>query len=267
MKLIRTMTILLIGVVAGACWSLAGQAPPAFKKEVPANRSLDANLFMQASAEYRACCLQAFNLAEERLKEATQKLRGEGTKPLAVVLDLDETVLDNAGFQAMMIRSGLAYDQRLWDLWEKDYGANVGLIPGAKAFLDSAKNMGVSLVYISNRNDRYKAETMATLKRLGIEVPEAQLLLATTTSDKTARRAKAAEQFEIALLIGDNLRDFDDRYRFDTISARNQRVDAAKSEFGTRWIILPNPAYGDWTKAFQFSEADQNLLVPTPAKP
>ena len=71
---------------------------------------------MQSAAEYRACCYQASNLALFRLKEAVAK-KPEGK--LAVVADLDETILDNAGFQAMQLRSNLAYDQRLWEIWEE----------------------------------------------------------------------------------------------------------------------------------------------------
>src|SRR5689334_18057736 len=103
----------LIGLLVGLGLTHAQQAIAPFKVESPPFRALDANLYMQISAEYRACCYQAYNLATIRLKERHAALKDNGKKP-AVILDLDETVLDNAGFQAMLLRSGLAYDQRLW---------------------------------------------------------------------------------------------------------------------------------------------------------
>ena len=88
-------------------------APPAVNKEEPLNRPLDANLWMQISAEYRACCYQAYNLARRRLIERLQSPPPGGwAKPPAVVLDLDETVLDNSAFQTRLTRNGLTYDDK-----------------------------------------------------------------------------------------------------------------------------------------------------------
>src|SRR5262245_45897134 len=121
-------------VLCLAALPLTAQAPAPFKPEVPALRGLDANLFMQTAAEYRACCYQAYNLATARLKEFHEASKGKGKK-LAVVLDLDETVLDNAGFQAMLLRSGLTFDLRLWEMWEQKGTDQLGLIPGAREFI------------------------------------------------------------------------------------------------------------------------------------
>jgi acid phosphatase len=249
-------------------------APAAFRPDNPPNRGLDANLYMQASAEYRACCLQAYNLAAARLKEAAGAAGGGGKK-LAVVLDLDETVLDNAGFQAMQLRSGLAYDQRLWDLWEERHGDQVGLVPGAKGFIEEAGKLGVAVVYISNRSDKFRDQAKAVLKRLGIPAAgDDHLKLAAGTSDKTARRAEAEKAYSVVLYVGDNLRDFDERFRFGelgkgtpaelgaAIGARNGKVDAARAEWGRKWVILPNPAYGEWAKALGRGRADYDLLAP-----
>jgi 5'-nucleotidase (lipoprotein e(P4) family) len=252
-----------LGLAAGAGVVSATQAPPP-KKDDPPYRGLDANLYIQTSAEFAASCHQAYALAEARLVE-NLKAKPAGGKPPAVVLDLDETVIDNGAFQSAMIRSEWAYDQRLFDLWEETGGAQVTLIPGAKAFLDKVKTLGANTVYISNRNDKFRAATAATLDRLGVGVPSGQLLLATDTSNKTARRAKAAEAFDVLLFVGDNLRDFDDRFRFNAskgLAGRKAEVEATKSHFGDDWIILPNPAYGEWTKALGKGKADADLLVP-----
>lgn len=264
----RSIALVLFGIAAGFGLSAAGPAdptaPPPFPREDPPYRALDATLYMQSAAEYRACCLQAYTLAAVRLREKV-KARAGGGKPPAVVLDLDETVLDNAGFQAQLIRSGLAYDQRLWERWEERNAANVGLIPGARDFLMTVNELGVTAVYISNRDDKTRAGTRAALERLEIAVPDDRLLLATTTSDKTARRAAVADRFDVLLLIGDNLRDFDEAFKYDPAkgpAGRKAAVDAARGKFGTDWVILPNPAYGEWTRPLGKGVADLDQLVP-----
>src|SRR5262249_41229623 len=151
-------------------------APPEFKADSPIYRGLDANLYMQTAAEYRACCYQAYNLAAVRVKE---NLATGGYDPAkcAVVMDLDETVLDNAGFQSMTLRSGLANDPRLWDMWEEKYSDAVGLIPGAKDFILATQKLGVHVFYISNRSSTFASSTEKALQRLGIPPKDADHLI------------------------------------------------------------------------------------------
>jgi 5'-nucleotidase (lipoprotein e(P4) family) len=270
--------VLGIGFTAGsfitAQDSQTPRAPATFKAEEPAYRGLDANLFMQTAAEYRACCYQAYNLATIRLREECAAHKDKAGK-LAVVLDLDETVLDNAGFQAMQLRSNLAYDQRLWDVWEEKQGDMVGLVPGAKDFILEAGKLGVVVVYISNRNDKFREQTKAMLKRLGIPIEnDAQLKLATNTSDKTERRKETERDFNVLLYVGDNLRDFDEKFRCrklesrsseeleKAIKERSDKVDETRMEWGRKWIILPNTAYGEWMKPLGSGKADLERLVP-----
>ena len=246
--------------------STAPEAPPTepFKLESPPNRGLDANLYLQTSAEYRACCLQAYNLAADRLK-ANLATRGENANPPAVVFDLDETVLDNGGFQTRQLRSGRAYDQKFWDEWEEKDGGQVGLVPGAKEFIGKLVTGKVHPVYITNRNEKFRDKTRDVLKRLEIAVPDEQLHLSSETSDKTKRRAAVVEKFDVLLWVGDNLRDFDEAFKYDKAKGpdgRKQAVDERKERFGSDWIILPNPAYGEWTKPFSNTPADLDLLHP-----
>jgi len=272
----RSAGLVLIGAAAGFALSAAGpadpKAPPPFAREDPPFRSLDANLYMETAAEYRACCHQAYNLAADRLREKL-KARAGGGKPPAVVLDLDETVLDNAGFQAMLTRSGLGFDARLWDRWEEKEWAKVGLIPGARDFLMTARDLGAFAVYISNRSEKNRAGTRAALDRLEIAVPDDRLLLnaSETSSDKTGRREQASEKFDVLLWVGDQLRDFDEKFKYDDklksepekgIAARKAAVDADRKKFGADWIILPNSAYGEWTKPLGKGRDDLKQLVP-----
>lgn len=249
-------------------------APRPFASETPSHRALDANLYMQTSAEYRGCCYQAYRLASMLLKDAAQK---PSEKPKAVILDLDETVIDNSGFQSMQLRSNLSFDDRIWAMWEQTGFDKLALIPGAAEFIAEAKSLNVTVVYISNRNDTFRDETKKGLELLSLGITaEDQLLLSTTTSDKTDRRKQVADKYEVVLNVGDNLRDFDDSFRSPkltvdstvtdrtaAIAQRKQTVDQQRTEFGSRWVILPNPAYGEWTKPLGRGLEDLQQLAPT----
>ena len=258
-------------------------APPTYKAEEPANRGLDANLFMETSAEYRACCYQAYNLALFRLKAALAQAKAG---KFAVVMDLDETTLDNSGYQAMQLRSGLAFDSRLWDVWEEQGFDKVGLIPGAREFILEARKLGVAIVFIGNRSEKFRQQTNKVLARLGIapEAPDSAeadklLKLSTGSSDKTTRRQEAERDYMVLLYIGDSLRDFDETFRCPNIAnetgaeldrvikARKDAVDKQKGIWGDKWIILPNPAYGEWMKPLGRGRGDYDRLTPpAPAK-
>lgn len=237
----------------------------------PTDRGLDTVLFVQTSAEYRACCLQAYALAELRVKAKLDERRKNpqdgSVKPMAVVLDLDETVIDNSVFQARQVQARRAkFDEKQWDEWERDDRGKVKFVPGAKEFLAFLKAQKVEAVYITNRSEKNRTGSHAVLKRLDIDVPDDQLLLYDAekkNSDKTARRSAAAEKFDVILWVGDNLRDFDNLFVYDKgkgAEGRKEAVDAQKERFGTDWIILPNPLYGEWTKGFAYTPADVDLL-------
>ncbi len=283
-----------IRVISRAMWCVALSAlPPAtglvsvsaqesqrqVKQESPPYRGLDANLYMQTSAEYRAICYQTFQLAELRLRQSLEQ-PNDDSRSIAVVMDLDETVLDNSGFQSWMLRTGTAYDQTWFDRWEQWGGQEVRLVPGAKEFIQAAEALGVRVVHVSNRNERYREQTKAVLSRLGIPIiKEADLKLSTTTSDKTSRRRdiETTEHCRIVLAIGDNLRDFDERFRapsLDTLSTASQldeaiayrknEVDQTRTQWGTSWIVLPNPAYGEWIKPLGRGFQDLQRMTSAP---
>lgn len=268
--------------------SPAPVAPPAYKAEEPANRSLDATLYMQTAAEYRASCYQAYNLAAARLDEL---IKG-GAGKFAVVMDLDETVLDNSRFQAMLLKNGLAWDKDLWKLWEKDHSGDVTLIPGAKKFIEKATHStGVEVFFVSNRNGKdFKQQALDALTRLGIVTDADHLKLvpdpeAKDSSNKTKRFQEIKDKCscEVLLYVGDNLRDFDNDLRFKlpekpsaedldrAIAERKDAVDKARGNFGQHWVILPNPTYGEWKAPLGRGQSDFDRLTaavfpfPTPA--
>ncbi len=192
-------------------------------------------------------------------------------KPPAVILDLDETVLDNRAFQTKQIREGWAYSQEYWSKFEQNGGVDVVAVPGALEFIKHLKSLGIQPVYITNRNADAQKPTMDILKRLEIDVAEDLLLCANadTKSNKDSRRAKIRERFDVLLLIGDNLRDFDDVFKYNGsngpakgIDDRFATVESHRNRFGVDWVLLPNPAYGEWNKALGNGKSDANLLEP-----
>jgi acid phosphatase len=253
---------LVVGLIlgAGGMWSAQKRARP---PEVnPQDHALDANLWVQTSAEYRACCLQAYNLAARRLDDKLKGLAQDGLPP-AVVLDLDETVLDNSPFQTYLYRQRLPYSDALWqEAWEKVESPGVRLVPGAGGFITHAEKKGVVIVYISNRLEKYRPATVAVLRSLGLNVRgiNRRLLLQEGTSDKSARRRQAERRYRVLLYLGDNLRDFSEVFlapRADrddpdalkkAVAERNGQVDRHSRRWGDDWIILPNPVYGEWQK-------------------
>jgi 5'-nucleotidase (lipoprotein e(P4) family) len=250
-----------IGLVAGLVIGLlAGQTPP----PNPQERGLDANLWMQTAGEYRACCLQTYRLAWERLEQKVKEARDPNDKrPLAIVMDLDETVLDNSGFQTRLYANSLDYSDSLWEEWEKNHANEVRLVPGARAFIEKAEKAGVIVVYLSNRSEKNRAGTIAALEHVKLNtanIDKRLFLLKGPGGDKTERRKEAAKRYRVLMLFGDNLRDFDERFKSikvnpDNAAAQNEGivrrlelVDKDEAHWGEDWIILPNPVYGEWQR-------------------
>jgi acid phosphatase len=260
-------TCLIVGYFVGAGgipW-LHAQAPVTAVDAPPfamAHR-LGCNLWVETSPEYRAICWQTYRLAGERL-DALMRCNPAPKRP-AVVLDLDETVVDNSAFQTYLYNTGQEYSDALWEVYEERYPHDVRLVPGAIEFIRKAEAMGVTVLYISNRMDRLRTSTIAALSNLGINTQgiDARLGLKPTgaSSDKTARRAAFTANYDVLLYIGDNLRDFSEIFiapklpadaaptAFDqAIAARLKQVDDCASHWGVDWSVIPNPVYGEWDK-------------------
>ncbi len=236
----------VLALVAATLPLAKGQAPR------PSPRpGLQAALWVQRSGEYRALCRQAYALARTRLDEAladpawTAALEQRGafrSKPPAVVLDLDETVLDNSPYQTRLLRDGRSYDRKSWSAWVRE--AKARAVPGALEFCRYAVSRGVRVFYLSNRRAENERPTRDNLARLGFPLAEdpSPLLLRTKESDKGPRRGRIAATHRILLAIGDSLGDF-----HSPLSGEEEKK--VRSWFGTRWIVLPNPMYGHWLLA------------------
>ena len=203
-------------------------------------------LWYQRSGEMRASYYQAYNFAKMSL---LQKINSKSTKPYAVVLDIDETVLDNSPLEGELIKNRKEYSDAEWLKWTSLIKAKA--LPGALDFVNFAKSKGVTIFYVSNRSKKNELKsTLKNLQKLNFpQADSAHLLLKTTTSSKIERRNTLRQKYNIALYIGDNLNDFDAVFEDREENFGMKTVDMNKDRFGVDFIILPNPMYGAWVKA------------------
>lgn len=209
-------------------------------------------LFMQKSAEYRALCFQAFNWAKRTLDDddkAKKKLpKAKKKMPRAVVVDIDETVLDNSPAQAYGVKNNLPFNLKDWYAWGEMRKAKA--IPGAVEFANYAKSKGVRIFYVSNRDEVQKTATIDNLKAVGFpDVSEENVMLRQKESTKEPRRMTIAEKYRIVILMGDNLNDLSNVYEKKSVAERFAEVEKAKELYGNRFIVLPNAMYGEWENA------------------
>jgi 5'-nucleotidase (lipoprotein e(P4) family) len=213
---------------------------------------IGATLFMQKSAEYRALCFQAFNWGKRTLdddEKAKKKLpKAQRKMPRAVVVDIDETVLDNSPAQAYGIKNKLPFNLKDWYAWSEMRKAKA--IPGAVDFANYAKEKGVRIFYVSNRDEVQKAATIDNLKAVGFpDITEENVVLRQKESTKEPRRAAIAEKYRVVVLMGDNLNDLSNVYEQKGVADRFAEVEKAKDLWGNKFIVLPNAMYGDWENA------------------
>ncbi|MFD2574349.1 5'-nucleotidase, lipoprotein e(P4) family [Spirosoma soli] len=209
--------------------------------------SLNAVLWQQQSGEYRALCYQAFALAKLQLADALRQ-HPKSAKPLAIVTDIDETILDNSPQQAQDILDHTTYTEKSWKAWTAKASAKT--LPGAVAFFQYAAQQGVQIFYISNRSQDELAATIQNMKTAGFpQADDKHVLMKGESSDKEPRRQSVAQTHDIVMLVGDNLNDFDSMFHKQRADKRRDLVDANQSLFGTKFVVLPNAIYGDWESA------------------
>jgi 5'-nucleotidase (lipoprotein e(P4) family) len=239
--------------------------------EAPGREQLNATLWMQRAPEFRALARQVYRLAEEKISapsSGSAALEQQGIPndvlarmPTAVVLDLDETVLDNTVYQARLLRDGASYSSKSWGEWVAAGEAEA--IPGAREFIAAARRLGHAVFYISNRDCKAppptaddpcpaKTATIRNLIALGIDSrPEPERMLLRNERPewnvglKAHRRAFVAANYRIVALVGDDLGDFVNPRQF---AGDRERLEP---RFGESWFVLPNPVYGSWTDPYE----------------
>ncbi len=204
-------------------------------------------VWFQKSAELKAIFYQTYAMAKMSLEKNISESKSKKKK--AVVLDLDETVLDNSPFEAKCIETGKSFNSKSWKEWVDLSKAEI--LPGAKDFLFFAKEKNVEVFYISNRKHRDLEATIKNLKKYDLPNADKEhvFLRDGKNTTKKSRRSKVKENFEIVLFIGDNLGDFSEIYENRNEKLAFDIVEKNKNDFGKKFIILPNPMYGEWENA------------------
>ncbi|MDR2515855.1 MAG: 5'-nucleotidase, lipoprotein e(P4) family [Spirochaetaceae bacterium] len=227
-----------------------GKAGTAGNTGAAGNQLVMAAAWKQTAAEYRALYYQAFNVARLHLDNALAA-RTAGDKPLAVITDVDDTVLNAADYWARLIAAGMDFfDDAVWDSWvaENRFAAT----PGALEFCSYAKDRDVEVFYVTNRDqgeDTY-ALAEANLTSLGFPfVDEAHLFVQRESSNKEERQQKIARTHNVVLMLGDNLNDFRRKYYVKDVDERLSLMEEDRELYGMRYIVLPNPTDGHWIRA------------------
>lgn len=253
-----------------ACFGVAGCATTGSPESPPANDNMDAVLWLQSSTEYAAIAAGVYAAATTALSQTASAAAGE-TQTMAVVMDIDETVLDNFLYQGQLVLDDASYGSESWDRWIALRAAPA--IPGAVEFIRTSQSLGVHVAFVTNRPCRprqdstedcpQKLDTLANLEQIGVDTSSTTLLLrgerpteqcrpllssaeqeaGTWSSDKTSRRQCVSLDHDIVMLFGDQLGDFT-----EVDNAEPGRDLAAEFDdyWGKTWFMLPNPSYGGW---------------------
>ena len=214
-------------------------------------------LWMRTSAEYRALAYQGYNVAMNAVKMAVTDPSHQ-RKPLAIVLDADETVVDNTKLMGESIVNGNGRFDAPWWRQAVHQGKSQAM-PGAVEFLNEVHKQGVEIFYVSNRYApvNYDA-TVQNFKALGFpSVDKDHVLLFEKDSDKQPRFDMIAKKYYVVVYMGDNAGDFPIGTKGKTLAERNAIIDNHKEDFGTTFVVFPNPAYGSWVSAL--AKGYQNL--------
>ena len=214
-------------------------------KNVSLNGKLFTALFQQRAAEYRALCLQGYNAARMRI----EGYNAQSSKPKALITDIDETILDNSAYAVHQAWQGKEYTAADWYDWTAKAAADT--MPGVGAFLKYAQSKSIEIFYVTNRETRERAGTLSNLQRFNLpNADEAHLLTRRSPSSKEDRRMEIMQNHEVVLLMGDNLADFSTLFDKKNEAERKANVDASADLFGKKFIVFPNPNYGDWESSF-----------------
>lgn len=225
-------------------------------------------IWMQRSAEYKALCIQAYNIADLRLNQILTYQKP--AKPLAIVTDIDETFLDNSAYAVHQALQNKDYQEKSWDQWVQK--AQADTLAGALKFFQDAAKKGVAIFYITNRNTAGRAATLRNLQKYQFpNADDSHLLTKGSSSSKEDRRNEVSQNYHIALLLGDNLSDFSALFDKEEETQRSITVLEHSEDFGKRFIILPNPNYGDWETSlyqynYQLSPAQKDSVFKANAK-
>jgi acid phosphatase len=255
-------------VLAGAAAAEDAAPKPAAPKAeaIAPDDRLNAILWQMTSAEYEGAARTAYAAArvalDDALKDKKRTAAAEQTGdfsrlPPAIIMDIDETVLDNGPFQ---VHAMLDEDSRgAWLMSKWVERAVARPTPGAVEFIQYAQSKGVTVFYISNRNAEKEAATRKNLEAVGVKLAEKfdtvflEKERPEWTRDKSLRRAEVTKNYRVLMLLGDDFGDFTSAWNKST-AERREAAQKEAARWGRDWIMIPNPMYGSWENAsFNFN--------------
>ncbi len=277
----RRLTFLTTALLLGACATTPAPsgtyAGASVNNKFSGDDRLNALLWMQSSIEHDLVLRQIFLAAEAKLPEALSDRawdalpKGERTNDAtalapAVIVDVDETVLDNTPFEARMVRDNSQFNETAWTAWVEQKSARA--LPGALEFAKSAAAHGITVFYLTNRADTLTEATRENLRAQGFPLSGSEETVlgkgantpgcVAQASNKGCRRKLVAQRYRVLQMFGDQLGDFLDNADAD-LATRIQLVQPYQAWFGQRWFALPNPDYGSWETAVTHHAADAKL--------
>lgn len=237
-------------VVAGGAWASIGPTKLAAHEDSIGNQLLWAVAYKQTAAEFYALCHQAYNLARMRIDLALAN-RAVSDRPLAVITDMDSTILHAMSYWGYLVNEGKDFfDDAIWDEWVP--AKQITAVPGSLDFINHCVSNGVDVFYVTNRNqgERTFEYALAHLRYLKFPIDsEEKLFVFRETSDKSPARRKIEETHEVALMLGDNLNDYRRDYYVKDIDERRALMERDRDDWGTKFILIPNPTDGHWVRA------------------
>jgi len=256
----KHLVIFFLGAISLLFSSYTISAP------APADDNLNATAWMQTSIERKLIFTQTYKAAENQLIAALndphwnalipdeRASNSTALKP-AVILDIDETVLDNSPFQVYLIKNQIEFNEADWEAWVRREQAQA--LPGALQFVKLAHQLGIDVFYVSNRSKDLDKATIRNLKNQGFPICGTEQFLGLGTvvpdcesvgTEKGCRRVLVGRTHRVLMQFGDQLGDFMDVPN-NTVQARDTIVQPYLSWIGQRWFVLPNPTYGSWESA------------------
>lgn len=231
-------------------------------------------LWAQTSAEHNALITLTYKQAQEALDlalpdkswtAAVEQDQPYSELPPAIIMDLDETVLDNSPFEGRLIKARMPFDKTKWDQWVEE--ANAPALPGAVDFIAATQRRGIIIFFVTNRRSQHEPSTRKNLERLGISLrQDIDVVLSEGEQpnnwgpDKTTRRRYLASQFRILLLLGDDLGDFVSG-AIDLPQNRIRLAQQHNNRWGVSWFLIPNSIYGSWESSlYEKGLSDKEIL-------
>jgi len=233
---------------AFAATQITASAPLEAQQKGAASIQTMSLLWMRSSAEYRALCYQGYNSAMAEIDKVLAAPKS--AKPLAIVLDCDETVVDNTKAMATAAVNGNTNYTSPW--WRDTVHAGKAVaMPGATEFLQNVHKKGIDIFYVSNRYEKINFDpTIKSLRAMNFpSVDKKHVLLMNNSSNKQIRFDAIAKDYKVIVYMGDNAGDLPLDTNDKKTAARNAIIDKHKADFGTKYIVFPNPAYGSWVSA------------------